>query len=112
MAHIFVPKNFIHPECPLCDRKMQEIYTDKGKFWACLNTDCMIWIKDTDPLLNRWKEFSEETWPRCPLCKEKMRVFMRADKYLKAQCPKNNRYHRFFQVEKGKIENLPPEVRE
>ncbi|MCK9326261.1 MAG: hypothetical protein M0P69_12285 [Bacteroidales bacterium] len=100
-----------HPECPLCARKMQELVTKKGNFYACFNMDCMIWIDANDPCVGRWQEMKLEDRPKCPLCSAPLNYFFRSDKFMKMQCPNNGKKHEPFQILRGRVEDFPKEQR-
>jgi len=104
-----------HPECPLCDRKMREIFTKvKGKLchvWACTQPDCMVWIDVQDPCVGKWQDIPKKDRPKCPLCGDPLNYFFRSDKFIKMQCPSNTKKHNFFQILRGRVEDFPKEMR-
>ena len=84
------------PECPLCDKRMREIYHGPHRFFVCLETECMISINANDPCINRWSLIEK---PKCQLCGNPMRVFVRKDKVVIMQC--RDKSHRMYQVARG-----------
>lgn len=94
------------PECPLCGKKMREVFTGKGMYYFCPEEFCMISIKKTDPCCGRWLETWKERAPKCPLCGNPMRWFYRFDGFMKCQC--RNKAHQLVQVARGHANELPP----
>lgn len=104
-VNIFMPGP---PECPLCYKQMKEIIMRKGTIYACMDKDCMISIRKTDPACGRWRD-SEERMPPCPKHGTPMRAFFRIqDGFKKIQCPKCRAEGKISQVMVGKVEDMPP----
>ena len=97
------------PYCPLCFKPMQELLTPKGKFYYCLGEFCMVSISANDPCCGAWQRIPKERMPKCQFCHKPMRIFFRSDGYFKNQC--RDKSHRFYQIVRGKVEDLPPEVK-
>lgn len=75
------------PVCPLCDKRMVEIQFKKAWWYVCHS--CQISILTNDIFVGKWNddaatEDGEDT--NCPVCRAKMRVFMRSDGYAKCKC--------------------------
>jgi len=79
------------PYCPLCDKKMREIFTRKGMAYVCGEIDCMISIYAKDPCIQRWRNVSPMT---CQFCAKPMKMFFRSDGFLKAIC-KDESHHAY-----------------
>ena len=74
-------------QCPLCLRRWH-ILEENGKigkaYFFCNWCKIILWVQD--PFIGHYEEF--EAVP-CPACREpKMRMFCRADGYIKFYCPK------------------------
>lgn len=85
----FIPTPADMNHCPLCLNKFI-MYEEPGKdgkvYFCCVKPKCMISIWVRDPMLGRWCRTESE---QCPVCQEpKMRLFFRADGYIKMQCAK------------------------
>lgn len=94
------------PNCPLCDKKMREVWTKRGLFYVCTEEFCMISIRKDDPCCGHWRDNEKTSAPDCPLCGKKMRMFFRADKFAKVQC--RGPAHKLVQVMRGCADDLPP----
>lgn len=106
MSNIITPRQA--PECPLCGTTMRTLYTPKGKFYACLMSECMISINAKDLAVNKWDAMKDK--PTCPQCGGQMKVFFRiADNYIKAQCPKCRAKGKVVMVERGKVLSPTPD---
>lgn len=79
------------PYCPLCDKKMREIFTRKGMVYVCGEIDCMISIYAKDPCIEKWRTVEAM---KCQFCAKPMKMFFRSDGFLKAVCkdPSHNPY--------------------
>jgi hypothetical protein len=77
------------PYCPLCDKRMREIFTRKGMVYSCTEIDCMVSIRAKDPAITRWRTVDAM---RCQFCSKPMRMFFRSDGFLKAWC-KDESHH-------------------
>ena len=71
------------PHCPLCDKKMREVFTRKGMVYVCGEIDCMISIHAKDPCIQKWQEVRLMD---CQFCKKPMPTFFRKDGFMKAKC--------------------------
>lgn len=104
MSHIVMPGS---PMCPLCFKKMREVFTDRGHLFVCTEAECMISISSQDPAVGKWYEPSEP--PLCPKDGTPMRLFFRVyDGFIKAQCPTCRKQGKITQVMKGKVEHMDP----
>ena len=95
------------PFCPLCGKRMREIYTSVGLVYACLDELCNISINAKDPCVNKWGRVGkQEKPPVCPRCGTTLVHFFRSDRFVKSQCPKCRKEGRLVQVMKGKVEHM------
>jgi hypothetical protein len=94
------------PVCPLCEKRMTEVFTPKGVFYVCVREFCMISIRKDDPCAGKWLEKWPENAPKCPLCQRPMRWFYRVDGFMKCQC--RNTDHRLIQIARGHADELSP----
>ena len=95
------------PDCPLCDKKMREVWHGKHRFFVCTEAMCMISVNANDPCIDQWEKLnSKDHAPKCQLCGEPMKVFVRKDKLVIMQC--RNKAHRTYQVARGDARALPP----
>ena len=79
------------PYCPLCDKRMREIFIRKGMVYVCGEIDCMISIHAKDPCIQKWRTVSPML---CQFCQKPMKMFFRKDGFMKAWCkdPSHNPY--------------------
>jgi hypothetical protein len=84
------------PHCPLCDRRMREIFTRKGMVYICPEIDCMISIYAKDPCIEKWRTVKPML---CQFCKKPMKMFFRSDGFMKMQCW--DKSHNPYQVMRG-----------
>jgi hypothetical protein len=103
MGNILIPGN---PECPLCLKRMREVYDKHGKLFVCTGINCMISIRAADPAINNWKL---KTPPDCTICGKPMRAFFRVlDRFLKCQCPHCLAKGKLVQVTRGEVKHMDP----
>lgn len=93
------------PNCPLCGNKMREVYTARSSYLICTRENCMISINKNDPCIRNWEKLNL----LCQFCKKPMKVFVRKDGFMKAQCWDKSHYP--YQIMRGKPGALPPELR-
>lgn len=93
------------PQCPLCGKRMKEVFHRGVFYYTCLEEYCMISIRKDDPCCGRWNEKPENA-PTCPICKRPMKMFFRIDKFMIVQC--RNKEHQLVQIARGDASHLPP----
>jgi len=84
------------PYCPLCDKRMREIFTRKGMIYVCEEIDCMVSIHAKDPCIQKWRSVSPLT---CQFCSKPMKMFFRSDGFLKAIC--RDKSHKSYSIMRG-----------
>jgi len=84
------------PYCPLCDKKMREVFTRKGMVYSCTEIDCMVSIRAKDPCIQRWRTVDAM---RCQFCAKPMKMFFRSDGFLKAKC--EDKSHHPYSIMRG-----------
>lgn len=84
------------PYCPLCDKRMREVFTRKGIVYICSETDCMVSIHAKDPSIAKWREVPHM---KCQFCKKDMPHFFRKDGFLKAWC--KDKSHAPYSIMRG-----------
>ena len=95
------------PDCPLCGKKMREVWYGKHRFFVCTEAFCMISVNANDPCIDQWEKLNSAAHaPKCQLCGEPMKVFIRKDRLVIMQC--RNKVHRMYQVARGDARALPP----
>lgn len=105
--NIIVPHRKGPPECPLCGKLMREIWYGKHKFYTCTEPLCMISINANDPCIAQWHKINDPaTAPKCQLCGQPMKVFVRKDRLVIMQCREKS--HRMYQIARGDARALPP----
>lgn len=94
------------PDCPLCGKKMRKIWYGKHQMFVCTEAMCMISVNANDPCIAKWPELNDpKNAPKCQLCKNPMKVFVRKDRLVIMQC--RNKAHRPYQVARGNAEGMP-----
>ena len=95
------------PNCPLCGKKMREVWYKTHKMYTCTEELCMISVNANDPCIAKWPMLnSADQAPKCQLCKKPMRVFVRKDRLVIMQCRDTS--HHMYQVARGDARALPP----
>lgn len=109
------------PYCPLCDKRMREIFVNKGattrfaphegkKVYICSELDCMVSISVKDPCIEKWRE---TTAPKCNTllpgegCGKPVKMFFRSDGFVKMVC-KNKSHHHPYSIMRGDPKYMGP----
>lgn len=100
MASIIIPGP---PFCPLCGKRMREIWTRDQCYFVCTQIDCMVSIAKNDPCIKHWRTVSPI---KCQLCAKPMKMFFRSDGFCKMVC--RDRSHNPNSIMRGDPKYMGP----
>lgn len=91
------------PYCPLCGKRMREIWRRDKCYFICSERDCMISIAKKDPCIRKWDEV---TPMKCQFCGKPMKMFFRSDGFMKTIC--RDRSHHPYSIMRGDPKYMGP----